>query len=75
MVESDIGSEKVSHKPVGSKDIIDLYEICFSEYGWSYEELMDMPIPVFIETIEALKRRKVSEAKAYKKPKNKRMNE
>lgn len=58
--------EKVSHKETTSKDIISLYEVCFSEYGWSYEELMELPIPVFLETIEALKRRKEQEIKASK---------
>jgi hypothetical protein len=53
--------EKVSHKEFGSSDVISLYEICFKEYGWGYEELMDMPIPVFMQTIEALKERKEKE--------------
>jgi hypothetical protein len=59
--------EKVNHKETGSRDIIALYEICFTEYGWGYEELMEVPIPAFLETIEALKRRKETEVKAYKK--------
>ena len=59
--------EKVNHKEFDSSDIISLYEICFSEYGWSYEDLMEMPIPTFMETIEALKRRKENEIKEMKK--------
>jgi hypothetical protein len=59
-------SGKANHKEISSEDVINLYEICFSEYGWSYEELMETPIPVFFETIEALKRRKNEEAKAIK---------
>lgn len=47
-----------------SESIIDLFEVCFMEYGWSYEELMELPIPVFLETIGALKRRKDAERKA-----------
>jgi len=62
-------NEKVSHKETSSEDVIDLYEICFSEYGWSYEALMEMPIPTFLETIEALKRRKENEIKNMKKKK------
>jgi hypothetical protein len=46
--------EKVNHKETGSRDIIALYEICFTEYGWGYEELMEVPIPAFLETIEIL---------------------
>ena len=65
-MESDLGDEKVSHKEFGSIDVINLYEICFSEYGWGYEDLMEMPIPTFMETIEALKRRKEAELKAIK---------
>lgn len=59
--------EKVQHKETKSTDVIDLYERCFFEYGWRYEELMELPVPVFLEIIEALKRRKESEAKPYKK--------
>ena len=66
-IEKDDFSEKVSHKETSSQDIISLYEVCFMEYGWGYEELMELPIPVFLETIEALKRRKEDEVKAYKK--------
>ena len=65
-VEKDL-DERVSHKEVTSQDVISLYEICFKEYGWSYEDLMNMPIPVFLETIEALKRRKKEENRPRKK--------
>lgn len=58
---------KASHKEFNSEDVISLYEICFMEYGWSYDDLMNMPIPVFLETIEALKRRKKEEIKPRKK--------
>jgi len=66
-VEKENLDEKVDHKETGPKDIIGLYELCFTEYGWGYEELMEVPIPAFLETIEALKRRKENEMKAYKK--------
>lgn len=66
--------KKIEHKEMGSRDIIDIYEIMFHEYGWSYEEIMNIPIPSFLETIEALKRRKEKEVKASKgKKKGKRM--
>jgi len=65
--------EKLEHKELGSRDIIDIYEIMFSEYGWSYQEIMNIPIPSFLETIEALKRRKEKEAKAMKGKKKKGM--
>ncbi len=58
---------KASHKEFNSEDVISLYEICFMEYGWSYNEIMELPIPVFLETIEALKRRKEEEVKNLKK--------
>jgi hypothetical protein len=58
---------KVQHKEISSEDIIGLYEVCFSEYGWDWETTMEMPIPVFLETIEALKRRKELEMKHIKK--------
>jgi hypothetical protein len=67
----DLTSEKVSYKEVGSRDIIDLYEICFFEYGWSYEAILEMPIPAFLETIEALKRRKNKEKEAYENARKK----
>jgi hypothetical protein len=38
----------------------------FSEYGWSFNDIMELPIPSFLETIEALKRRKEKELKASK---------
>jgi hypothetical protein len=63
--------EKVNHKEFDSSDIISLYEICFSEYGWGYEEIMELPIPVFLETIEALRKRKEEEIKSMKKGKKK----
>jgi len=70
-LEKDDLNAKVSHKETNSDDIIGLYEVCFMEYGWSYEELMELPIPVFLETIEALKRRKEAEIKSMKKGKKK----
>ena len=75
-LEKDDLNAKVSHKETNSDDIIGLYEVCFMEYGWGYEELMELPIPVFLETIEALNRRKQDEIKMYKKGnKKKRGNE
>ena len=70
-MENDFTKEKVSHKEFSSIDVINLYEICFSEYGWGYEEIMELPIPVFLETIEALRKRKEEEIKSMKKGKKK----
>ena len=61
----NLDNEPVKFHEIGSRDIIDLYEVIFSEYGWGYEEIMEIPIPAFLETIEALKRRKEKERKAY----------
>ena len=61
--ESD---DKIKHRPLTSNDLISLYELAFSEYSWSYWDLMLMPMPSFFDTIEALKRRKEEELKAHK---------
>ncbi len=53
----------MDYKETKSRDVIDLFEILFSEYGWSYDEVMSIPIPAFIETVGALKRRKENELK------------
>ena len=63
---NDLDDEKLKYKPLTSNDLIDLYELTFSEYSWSYWDLMVMPIPSFFDTVEALKRRKEAEIKAHK---------
>jgi hypothetical protein len=63
----DKREDKLKHKEISSSDILGLYEIAFSEYGWSFWDLQTMPIPSFFDTIEALKRRKEEELKAHKK--------
>jgi len=62
----DDSDDKLKHKPLTSNDLISVYELAFSEYGWSYWDLMVTPIPSFFDTIEALKRRKEAELKAHK---------
>jgi len=58
--------KSMNYKETKSCDVIALYEVCFMEYGWSYDEIMELPIPVFMETIGALKKRKEAEIKAMK---------
>ena len=63
--------ESYDYHEIGARDIIDLYEVLFFEYGWSYSDLLEMPIPAFLATIEALKRRKLKEKEAYENARKK----
>jgi len=62
----DDSDDNLKHKSLTSNDLISLYELAFSEYSWSYWDLMLMPMPSFFDTIEALKMRKEAELKANK---------
>ena len=63
--------ERINYKETNSVDVIGLFEIIFFEYKWSFDYVMELPIPTFMEIIEALKRRKEAEIKAYEKAKGK----
>ena len=54
------------YKRMSSNDFIDNYEIVFKTYGWTYWDLMCVPIPVFINTLGALNRRLKREEKQLK---------
>lgn len=47
-------------------DYIGLYEQMFVTYGWTYWDIMCLPIPVFVTTLEALRLRLEREEKAQK---------
>ena len=48
-------------------DIIGLYEKLYNFYGWNYWDLMCLPIPVLVTTLEALQKRLEEENKAREK--------
>ena len=44
-----------------------MYEALYNLYHWTYWDIMCLPIPVFVDTLEALNKRLKAEEKAMKK--------
>lgn len=54
-----------------SKDWVLLTHVLCSTYGWTYQELIEQPIPFVFGLLEGFKLQKEAEEKAYKKVKEK----
>jgi hypothetical protein len=59
--------KEVKVKRLDSFDVIGLYEIAYSQFNWDYWTVMSTPIPVLIDSIEALKKRLKREHDEIKK--------